>query len=190
MNGSDGDGTRWAVQVVVEFGPGLFRHFRVAQWNGFVGELARRGLAPVAWSQGETPPPIGVMFDFRGLRARYCRLDAIDFTFCDLAGADFEGSSLKGVKLGDCRGANLRRARLQGAEFRGDVSGADFTGADLQGTTFLHAWRSTDEPPVGLPSEVVAAIESTTEEQGNGGGPDAPFEQPLRARLMIHEVPW
>ena len=180
------DKTRWAMQVVIEFDLALFRHFRVAQWNEFVGELVRRGLAPVAWAKGEKPPPVGVMFDFRGLRVRRCRLAGIDLTFCDLAGADFEGSSLKGAKLGGCPRANLRDTRLQGAEFRGDISDSDFTGATIDGTDFTHAY--CHEPPLGLPPELAAVIKSVPE--GAGDGADAPFEQPLRARVTIHEVPW
>ena len=174
-------------QVVVEFDRSLFRHVGLAQWNDFAAELVRRGLTPVAWAKGERPPPIGVMFDFRRLRAAHLRLAGVDFTFCDLAQADFEGSSLKGAKLGDCPGANLRGAWLQGAEFRGDVSGADFTDAKLKGANFSNAYYISGLPPIGLPPEAVADIKSVPEEPG---GPDAPFEQPLRARITIHEVPW
>jgi hypothetical protein len=188
VSGKGEAATRWATQVIVSFDHGLFRHVGVRQWGSFVGELARRGLVPIAWSKGERPPPIGIELEFRGLRATHCRLDGIDLTFCDLSGADFEGSSLKGAKVGDCPGANLRRTRLQGAEFRGDVSGADFTGAAVDGAGFGDAHHYEGEPPVGLPPETAAAIETVPREAG--GGRDAPFMQPLRARVTIHEVPW
>ncbi|TFG81498.1 MAG: pentapeptide repeat-containing protein, partial [Chromatiales bacterium] len=116
-------------------------------------------LTPVAWPKGERPPPVGVMLDFRGLRATHCRLAGVDFTFCDLAGADFEGSSLKGAKVGSCPGARFRNARLQGAEFRGNVSGCDMSGAITEGTDFAHAYCRADDPPLGLAPDALAAIE-------------------------------
>lgn len=189
MNCKD-EGTRWAVQIVVACDRHLFRHFRkVAQWNEFAAELVKRSLTPVAWSKGEQPSPIGVMFDFRGLRARHCRLDGIDFTFCDLEQADLEGSSLKGAKLGPCPKANLRGTRLHGTEFRGNLSGADMTGANVLGADFAQAYFHESEPPLGLPPEAMAAIERAPEEPGDGV-PDVPFAPPLRARVTIHEVPW
>jgi hypothetical protein len=189
VSGKDKTAKRWAVQIVAEFGRHLFRHFRLGQWNEFVGELVRRGLVPIAWSEGERPPPIGVAFEFRNLRATHCRLDGIDLTFCDLSGADFEGSSLKGAKVGDCPGANLRGTRLQGAEFRGDVSGADFTGAAVDGAGFGDAHHYEGEPPLGLPPEAMAEIKVVPRE-ADEGRPEEPFMQPLRARVVLHEVPW
>lgn len=187
MSGEDMSGGGWAAQVLVEFDKGLFRHVGVRRWNAFVGDLARLGLVPVAWSRGERPPPIGVSLDFGGLRATHCRLDGIDLTFCDLGGADLERSSLKGARLGDCPRANLRGTRLQGARFRGDVSGCDFTGAETEGADFSNAYRHEYDPPVGLPPETVAAIEEVPH---NAGNPDEPFMQPLRVNATIHEVPW
>ena len=188
MSVKDTDGTQWAMQVVLEFDASLFRHFRVSVWNDFVAELARLGLVPIAWSRGERPPPVGVTFDFRGLRVTCCRLDGIDFTFCDLGGANFQGSSLKNAKIGDCPKANLRNTKLQGAEFRGDVSGAEFAGAITDGTDFSHAYYLSGQPPVGLPPEVTAAIESVP--RNPDGRTDEPFTPPLRARVTIHTVPW
>jgi hypothetical protein len=176
--------------VVVELDHGVFQHFNVAQWNDFVGELVRLGLVPVAWSKGERPPPVGVMFDFRRLRRAHYRLAGIDLTFCDLGEADFEGADLKGAKLGDCAGANLRNARLQGAAFRGDVRGANFTGAELHDTDFSDAYYFAAKPPVGLPAEVLAACKSEPAAAGDADKPSAPPEQPLRATVTISEVPW
>jgi len=187
MSGKTDNGTRWAVQVIVEFDAGLFRHFRVAAWNQFVGDLVRRGLTPVAWAKGERPPPVAMEFEFRGLRAAHRRLDGINLTFCDLAHADLEGSSLKGAKIGDCPRANLRDTKLQGAEFLGDVRRADFTGAAIQGTSFLQAYHYEGEPPLGLPPDALAAIRSVPREMGDG---DEPFMPPVRARISVHEVPW
>jgi len=176
------------VQVIVEFDASLFQHFRVAQWNSFVRELARRSLVPIAWAEGERPSPVGVMLDFKGLRARHCRLAGLDFTFCDLGGADLEGSSLKGGKVGDCPRANLRLTQLQEAEFRGDVSGTDFTGAAVDGADFGDAHHHEGEPPLGLPPEAMATIEEAPCE--TGGRDDAPFMPPVRVRATIHEVSW
>ncbi len=189
MSVKDTDGTRWATQVIVEFDASLFRHFCVSAWNNFVAELARRGLVPVVWSKGERPPPVGVIFDFRGLRVTHCRLTGIDLTFCDLGGANFQGSSLKNAKLGDCPGANLRNTKLQDAEFRGDVGRADFSGATVEGTDFTHAYYISGEPPVGLPPQTLAAIECVPREQ-DGDRPDAPFTPPIKVTAVIHAVPW
>lgn len=188
MSVKDADGTRWATQVIVEFDQSLFRHVGVAKWNTFIGDLLRLGLVPIAWSRGERPPPVGVIFDFRGLRVTHCRLDGIDFTFCDLGGANFQGSSLKNAKLGDCPKANLRGTKLQGAEFRGDVSGTEFAGAITDGTDFAHAYYLSGHPPIGLPPQTLAAIESVP--RNPDGRTDEPFTPPLRARVTIHEVPW
>jgi hypothetical protein len=189
VNGNTDGETRWAVQVMVEFDQSIFRHFRGDQWNEFVEELVRRGLLPIAWSKGERPPPIGVNFEFHGLRIAHCRLDGVDFTFCDLSSADLEGSSLKGARLGDCPKANLRRTRLQGASLSGDVSTADFTGATVDGTDFGHAYYFEGEPPIGLPPDAMAAIECVPKD-ASAKAPEQPFMQPLRARVTIHEVPW
>jgi uncharacterized protein YjbI with pentapeptide repeats len=188
MNGKENAATRGAAQVIVEFDKSLFRRVGSARWNAFAGELVRRGMAPVAWSQGERPPPIGVMLDFRGLRARRCRLGAMDFTFCDLSQADFSGSSLQGAMIGDCPHANLRGTSLQGAEFRGDVSGCDFTGATVEGADFRHAYYEEGDPPIGLPVATLGAVERVTKE--TDGGPEEPSMNPLRVRATFHEVPW
>jgi hypothetical protein len=188
MNGKD-EGTRWAVQIIVEFDASLFRHVGVTGWNDFVGELVQRGMVPIAWAKGERPPPIAVAFEFHGLRIAHCRLDGIDLTFCDLPSADIEGSSLKDTKFGDCANANLRRTRLQGAEFRGDVSNADFTGAAVDGADFSHAYYFEGAPPAGLPPEALASIECVPKD-ASAKAPEQPFMQPLRARVTIHEVPW
>jgi hypothetical protein len=188
VNGNSDGETRWAVQVVVEFDQSIFRHFRVGQWNEFAAELVRCCLTPVAWSKGEQPSPIGVMFDFSGLRATHCRLDSIDLTFCDLDGANLEGSSLKGAKVGDCPRAKLRRTWLQGASFRGDVSAADFTDARIEGTDFSDAHYLTESPPLGLPPDAMAAIECIPSDQA--GSKDDPFMPPVNVKAVIHEVPW
>lgn len=188
MNGKNNAATQWAAQVIVEFDKSLFRRVGSAKWNDFVGELVRRGIVPVAWSQGERPPPIGVMLEFRGLRARRCRLGAMDFTFCDLTQADFSGSFLQDARIGNCPHANLRGTSLRGAEFRGDVSGCDFTGAATEGADFRHAYHEEGDPPIGLPVATLGAIECVTKE--TGGGPEDPSMRPLRAKATFHEVPW
>ena len=188
MNGKGNAATRGAAQVIVEFDKSLFRRVGSARWNDFAGELVRRGMVPVAWSQGERPPPIGVMLDFRGLRARRCRLEAKDFTFCDLSQADFSGSFLQDAKIGDCPQANLRGTSLRGAEFRGDVSGCDFTGATVEGADFRHAYYEEGDPPIGLAVATLGAIECVPKEAS--GGPEELFMHPVRAKVTIHEVPW
>ena len=69
MNAKSDGGGRTAMLVVLELDRDLLAHFGVREWNEFIGELVRRDLTPVAWAQGERPPPVGVMFDFRGLRS-------------------------------------------------------------------------------------------------------------------------
>jgi hypothetical protein len=183
------DDTRWALQIIMEFDAALFRHVGVSKWNDFVGELRRLGLVPVAWAKEERPTPLGIMLSFEGLQARHCRLDRLDFTFCDLTGADLDGSSLKGAKICDCPGANLRATRLQGAEFRGDMSSCDLTGAAVEGADFRHAYHYEGKPPLGLPPEAMAAIKVVPKEERDGDA-DEPFMQPLRVKAVIHEVPW
>ena len=190
MNGKDEAGTRWA--MLVELDCGAFQHFSVASWNEFVGELVRRNMTPIAWSLGRRPTPVGVMFDFRGLRGARRPLAGIDLTFCDLGNACFEGALLDGSKLGSCPGANLRNARLKGTAFRGDVSGCAFTGAEEAGNAdFHHAYFFADRPPTGLPAEALAACEVLPSSVDDADQiPPVPAETVLRARATITEVPW
>ena len=192
MSGKDETGTRWAMQVVVELDRSLLQHMDVRGWNEFVGELSRLNMVPIAWSKGERPPPVGVIFDFRALRRAHYKLNGIDLTFCDLEGANFEGACLKGALLGSCPGANLRNARLQGAAFRGDISGADFTGGELHDTDFRDAYYFVNRPPLGLPPEVLDACKAEPENApgDHPDGPPVPAEQPIRATVTISEVPW
>ncbi len=174
-----------AVQIIVEFDKSLFCHFTVCQWNEFMANLVRRNMTPVAWEK--RPPPLGVMFDFRGLRRANYRLDGIDLTFCDLDDANFEGASLQNAKVGSCPKANLRNARLHGASFRGDVSNCDFTDAkEICEADFRHAYYYDGSPPIGLPAEVLASCEVLP--PSDEDIPSVP-EQPLRACVTIHEVP-
>ena len=191
MNEKDKAEARWSMLIVVELDRGLLQHFDVRQWNDFVGELARRGMTPIGWAQGERPPPVGVTLSFRGLRRAHYRLTGIDLTLCELEGADFEGACLQGAKLGFCPKANFRYARLQGASFRADVSGVDFTGAELQGAEWGDAYYFANDPPVGLPTEVLAACQcEPASAPGNADMPSTPPERPLRACVTITEVPW
>ncbi len=191
MNSEAESGTKWAMLVAIELDRSAFQHFTVASWNEFVGELARRGMTPIAWSKGERPPPIGVILNFRGLRRAHYKLNGIDLTLCDLEGAEFEGASLKGAKLGPCPGANLRNARLQGAAFRGDISGADLSGAELHDTDFRDSYYFDGTPPVGLPAEALATCKSEpASAPGDGDMPATPPERPIRATVTISEMPW
>lgn len=191
MNAKDESETKWAMQVVVELDRTILQHMDLRQWSEFIGEVAKRGMVPIGWSKGERPPPVGLMFDFRGLHRAHYRLTGIDLTVCDLEGANFEGACLKGAKLGSCPKANLRSARLQGAAFRGDVSGADFTGTELHDTDFSDAYYFDGTPPVGLPPEILARCKSEpASAPGDPGMPPTPGEQPLRACVTISEVPW
>lgn len=192
MNSGNGGANRTAMLVIVELGGDLLEYFDVASWNEFMAELVRRDMTPIAWSQGERPSPVGVVFDFRGLHGARRPLAGIDLTFCDLEGAEFTGADLRGAKLWSCRGADFRNARLRGARFRGDISGCcfDSDGPELGETDFRHAFYSAHEPPTGLPAEALAACEVVPDAPDGADLSPAVEELPLRVRATIHEVPW
>jgi hypothetical protein len=186
-----------AMLVVLTFDSDLLEHFDVSQWNDFMGKLIRRGMTPVAWTKGRRPPPLGVMFDFRGLSCTCQRRELVDFTFCDLGDADFTATNLLGAKLGSCPGAVFTAASLESAHFRGDISGADFTDAEVGDADFSHAYYHSDNPPTGLPPEVLAACDgvppSVDGDDGDAGADlisRLPADQTLSVKATIHEVPW
>ncbi len=192
MSGNDETGTRWAMQVVVELGRTILQHMDVRGWNEFVGELVRRGMVPIAWSKGERPPPVGVMFDFRGLRRMHYRLNGINLSLCALDGGSFECASLKGALLGDGKAVCYRGARIHGARFCGDISGCDFSGCSgIEHALWDDASFSVEDPPIGLPPEVLTRCKpEPASAPGDGDMPSTPPEQPLRATVTITEVPW
>jgi hypothetical protein len=188
-SGNDGS-SRMAMLVIVQFDGDLLQHFDPRSWNQFVGQLARRGQTPVAWSRGKRPPPLGVVFSFTGLRGARLGLNGIDLTFCELGEADFEGACLQGAKLGSCPGASFHGAQLQGASFRGDISECRFEGAKL-GADFQNAYFFADKPPIGLAPEALATCEVLPPSVDDADQmPPVPAEQVLRAKVTITEVPW
>ena len=154
------------VMVVIEFDRSLLNHFTVAEWNAFVADLMARDLIPAVWTDGDRPPPITVVFDFRRLLRAHYRLDGIDLRLCYHDNADFIGASLKNARLGFGKNACYRGARLHGADFQGiEISGCDFTDClGVEPAMFAGAVYHPANPPKGLPPEVLAVCEEETGE--------------------------
>lgn len=151
------------VMVVIEFDKGLLQHFDVASWNVFVADLLSRDLIPAVWTDG-APPPITVVFDFRRLMRAHYKMDGIDLSLAYLDHADLTQASLKGARLGFGKNVSYRGARLHGADFKGiEISGCDFTdSAGVEPLSFAGAYYAPDNPPKGLPAEVLAVCEEET----------------------------
>jgi hypothetical protein len=180
------------IMVVVELRDGLLNHFSVAEWNAFMADLMSRDLIPAVWASGKRPPPVTVDLNFKGLQRAHYRLDGIDLSLCYLDHANFTGASLKNARLGAGKQVSYRGARLQGADFRGiEISGNDFT--DSQGTDpamFQGAYYAPDNPPKGLPPEVLAVCERDEATAVRPtSGQSVPTESPLRACVTIQRIP-
>lgn len=206
----DYEADRTAKQVMIEFDRSLLSHFNVSSWNEFVEALVRRELVPTAWAPGERPPPLGIMFHFHRLQRRHYILDGIDLSLCSLDNADFEGASLKGAQLGCGRNVSYRGARMDaGTDFRNiEITGCDFTGGiGLELALWDGAVYDQSNPPIGLPTEVLARCKAEPPEpvappklndpdddeplDPFNPVPRAPFgECPLRACITISEMPW
>lgn len=190
-----------SIHLIVEFDKELFNHVvgerGVAGWNDFVGDLFERRLLAACWASTEMPPPLVILFDFRGLRRAHYRLDDVDLRCCWLQGADFTGASLKNSHLGCGRGVSYRKSRLHGADFRHvEISGCDFTGAaGIETAIFDGAVYDPANPPLGLPPETLAKCKPEAEPPpADHRLPTNPMEpwfrqSPLRCHATIHIAP-
>ena len=180
------------VMVVVELGKDLLNHFSVSEWNAFMVDLMVRNLIPTCWEAGKSPPPITVDLNFRRLQRAHYRLDGIDLSLCFLDHADFSQTSLKNARLGSGKNVSYRGARLQGADFRGiEISGNDFTDCiGVEPAMFEGAYYDPDNPPKGLPPEVLAVCVGDEETAVRPtSGQSFPTESPLHACVTIQRVP-
>lgn len=186
------------IQIVVEFRRDLLGHFDVPQWNVFVAKLLSHGLIPPIFTPGEKPEPLSVLLDFRGLRRAHYRLDGIDLRLCWLQDADFTGASLRNARLGCGRNVSYKGARLHGADFRHvEISGCVFTDAlGLESALFNSASYDPGNPPIGLPSDILAACKAEAEpppddrrQPTNPMEPTGFRQAPLRCLATVHMVP-
>jgi len=188
------------IQIVIELRHDLLGHFTVPEWNSFVSELLSRGLMPPVLTPGQKlDHPITVMIDLRGLRRSRYNLDGIDLRLCWAEGASFENSSLRHMRAPCARNASYRGARLDHSDFSGgvEISGCDFTGATgLDTTHFDGAVYDPANPPVGLPSEILACCQPEAEppplDRRQPTNPQEPtgFRQaPLKCHASIHVIP-
>ena len=191
--GNDQGGVKCtAMQILIEVDKSLFQFFDVAEWNALVADLAERGLMPAVWAPGERPPPVAVVLDFHRLQRKHYHLDGINLGMAWLEEANFEGASLKNAKLGCCPNATFKDARLQGANFEDcDISGCCFEGAQLDGADFSGAAYHPDNPPVGLPAEILAVCKADPDATVSSAKPqERPGERPLGSCVTVAAVPW
>jgi hypothetical protein len=188
---------RAAMQIIVEFDRSLLSHFTVSEWNAFIDDLMARDLIPPTWSEGERPPPMGVMVNFRNLQRAHYRLEGINLSMCWLEGADFTEANLKHAQLGCGRNVCYRGARLDHADCGVEISGCDFTDATgLDTAKFKGAVYDPANPPIGLPPEVLAVCKAEADPPADPRQPSNPqeptgmSESPLRACVTIQKIRW
>lgn len=184
--------------VVLAFDKSIFGRFdNPEQWNVFIQDLMSYELLPPMWEAGSRPPPLGVLLDLSGLKKTNRILDGIDLSMCSLDKADFSGSSLKNALLGCGRNVSYRGCRLDHADLTlVEISGCDFTDCSgLETALFDRAVYDPENPPVGLPLDVLAKCRPTVEPPTKSPVPSSPQEAngftvaTLKCTATIHRVP-
>ena len=190
--------TKTYTQIIIELDRNLLSHFTVSSWNAFLADLMAKNLISQTWSPGERPPPLGILLNLSHLRRPHYRLVGINLgPSCWLSDADFEGANLERATLGCCPRTNFKRARLAGAFFLGTISSCDFTDATgIEEAHWLDASYDAGNPPLGLPSHIMALCQIEPETPKGPREPENPAAEPtghtvapLNACITIHEIP-
>lgn len=146
-------------------------------WNELVVNLWRSKLLANVWHEHEPEPILVIGVDLSGGDLSHRGLDGYDLSHCWLEGVNFNGSTMQGTLIGCCPRAKFIGSDMLGATISGDISGVDFTGANLQGTRWEDCVYDEDDPPRGLPDNLLKRCRSV------------PPESPKEPLKRLHTVP-
>lgn len=157
----------------------MLSKFGVVAWNRWVAAIL--GSIPLFWNKEE--PPARLWFDAEAADFTGGNLDGIDLGQVGCEGAKFDGASAVGAMFGDCPRAIFRNADLRDAMFTGDITAADFRGARLDGVSLVDATHDHNDPPVGLPAELLGTCRAESLDDEPASWP------PKGVGLVTHPVP-
>jgi hypothetical protein len=128
----------------------------VKKWNAWVESMTSANILCPCGEDGEPDPIIMAGIDLSGADFSGMNLDNLNLSFASMDRTVNMGTSFRGAQIAGCEGALFHGAHLKGAMLGGCISGADFTGADLEGMEITFAFYEPDNPPIGLPPEILA----------------------------------
>ena len=153
MNTPKGSLVSLHLEIGSDFLTVILDKFGVQGWNRWVCAIIQR--LPLTWEAGEEEPPAHIDIDVGEMDFSRRDISGIDLGLVACDGASFEGVSAVGALFGHCRNASFRLADIRDAIFTGNISGADFTNARLDDASFADAYFDDDNPPIGLPPDLV-----------------------------------
>jgi hypothetical protein len=130
--------------------------YGVEGWNRWLQALAVGNFFPQVWGKDEPIPAVlfGLCFGGADLSGR--KLDGIKFGMAWHPHTRFDSASLVCAELGCCRNSSFCMADLRQANFEdGDITGCDFCGAILDSIRLDGATYDHEDPPIGLPPELL-----------------------------------
>ena len=159
------------IECGIHFLTTMLDRFGADGWNGWQYAVLER--LPMSWSEGADEPPARLWFEAGSADFTGMRLDGADFGLVNCEAARFDRASAVGTMFGTCPRASFRNADLREAVFIGDITAADFSGARLDGVSFVDATYNPDDPPVGLPIELLRDCRAEPIEDEPAGWPPA-----------------
>jgi hypothetical protein len=154
--------------VKLRFGPDLLvaalDAVGVAGWNNLLRRLRQANVVFSTIGMEDVPPVIADL-NFSGINLGERNLDGIDLRYITLDGADLSKCSLRGARFWCVRHVSFRCSDLSGARFEAPgLSGADFTGAELHDATIEDADYCAEDPPIGMPPQMLAICRSISKD--------------------------